>query len=189
MKQEFKKQCSNFLLSILTDYKKIDYSALKNNFEILELSNYICDIIKDNSLFKSVKKICDGIYVVGNFIIKIKSCNIPEKICFTEEMVETYYRKNYEILHKNKYYCFGIEIQKYIDSSYKCTEDELYNVYLSLRKKGYIWVDVSINNVKKDNDKILIVDLDYIYHKDNVNLFNQSYLSKKFEERYKQTYN
>ena len=60
----------------------------------------------------------------------------------------------------------------------------MYQLYLSLRKKGYIWIDASYENVKKQNNRLIIIDSDYIYKEKEVNYFNQSTLSKKLAEKY-----
>jgi len=54
---------------------------------------------------------------------------------------------------------FGFEIQDYIESNDICSETELYTIYSNLRDKGYICADASYSNVKKLNDRLVVVDL------------------------------
>lgn len=183
MRDNQNQKCSEFLIEAISSRIRRDCLFL-NKLDIFnELISNICEIINDEKLFETKKELFRGIYIFGNYILKIKTANIPEKIVYTEEMVETYYRKNYSIKYEGQFLFFGIEIQRYLNGN-MCNKEELYDLYASLRAKGYIWVDVSMSNAIKVDDKALIIDLDYIYEENKVDLFNQSLLSKEFEERY-----
>ena len=174
----------DFMIKAISVFNNnIDCFFLKNNplFNILlnEFSN-----ILGNDWLKNIKLYKGNCYIIKNKILKIKLLCFPEKIDYTEEMVETYFRKNFKFTGEGKILNVGIVIQKFIANDIKCNEEDVYSVYKSLRKKGYIWMDAQVGNVKKESKKIYIIDLDYIYKLSEADYSNQSSLSKKFEKRF-----
>ena len=63
------------------------------------------------------------------------------------------------------------------------SEAELYKFYETVRDNGIIWRDVKSENIGVLNNKIVIIDTDYIYkkgkNKSNIQFF--SALDKKFD--------
>ena len=170
-------------IDIVSEYKNRDCNFIRQTKCFKEILLDIEKILGINCFF-NVKKLFKGIYVIDKYILKFSTCYIPFEIEYTDEMVKTYYRKNFEFKCDEGCLFLGIVIQDYISNNYICNEDELYSVYYSLRKKGYIWMDAKITNIKKLNDKILIVDIDYIYKEQEANFSNQSILSKICELKY-----
>ena len=165
-----------------------DCFFIKNDSQFNTLLKEL-DSILGNNWYKNIKNYKSNCYIVKDKILKLKLMCFPEKINYTNNMVKTYYRKNYRFTCEDKILNVGIEIQKFIFNDDKCSKDELYSVYEELRKQDYIWMDAKVSNIKKENGKIYIVDLDYIYKIDEADYSNQNPLSKKFEEQYLKSIN
>lgn len=174
---------NQFIIDIISKFYNYDCSFINEDKNFLILIEDLNKILGINWVIKIKQKFFNK-YIIDKYILKISFYLYPEYIIYTSEMVKTYYRKNFKFKSKNNILLIGIEIQDYIDNDYICNEKELYKVYKTLREKGYIWMDAQLRNIKKDKDKIVIVDLDYIYKYENADFSNQSLLSKKLEKQY-----
>ena len=179
------KQCS--LLKLIEDAKRLNVDWLSFIPEYLEIEREVISILGDD--FSCVERIGNGanskIYKIGDFVLKIGNYRYPEKVPNLDEINHVYLRCNRELRSKNKVIYLGLEIQDYLEENARITEDDLRRLYMSLRKKGYIWCDAKISNVRKDKNGILkIIDTDYILEKKDPNIFVVSEFSKQFEKEY-----
>lgn len=163
------KDC-NFIL------KTSEYKIIKDKF--LEFFNNDIVIKKE---FTTLNSKC---YHIDKYIVKFGMFHIPDEVAELPQLVKIYYRNNIEINYDNSVIFLGIEIQDFIEEDDTCSYNEMYELYKSLRKMGYIWIDANFSNVKKKNGKVLIIDSDFIYKENEADYFNQSTLSKELEEKY-----
>ena len=117
--------------------------------------------------------------------MKLSLYNFPLEEFGSDIFVKSYYRENFDFKVDDKFIGLGVEIQDYLYPSRYPNKDELYTLYKYLRDNGYEWIDVKCDNALVYNDKVYIVDKDYIYKFGDANFINQSRLSKEFYDRYK----
>lgn len=178
-------QVDNFLLKVISKLKNKDcnFILLTKEYKIIrdKFLKYIGDNFEIKQEFNTINS---GCYHIGNYIVKFSGIHIPEKMEQITQLVKIYCRENYRIEFNKSIIYLGFEIQDFICEDESCDFSDLYNTYKSLRDIGYIWVDASYSNVKKKNNKVYIIDSDYIYKEDEVDYFNESRLSKELREKF-----
>ena len=182
----------NCLLDIIKEYIKpnniffYNIDCIENTLEYEDLDNYFKSFFGKDFKYDKVYKLYYNCYIYNNYIIKFSYQKVPAIISKESEYVKCYFRKNYSFFNNDK--CIlnlGVEIQDYLKDALVCTKEEIYSLYKSLRNKGYIWMDANIGNALKYKGTNYIVDLDFIYLKEDAIYSNQSDMSKEFEIRYK----
>ena len=176
----------NSLYDLLNEYADDDINFLKNTKEYKDLDNYFKSFFGVDFTYDQIHKLFYNCFIYKNYIIKFSSQKIPINLEKMPELVNSYFRQNYtfkdeDIIKLN----LGVEIQKYLKNASYCNEEEIFQLYKSLRNKGYIWMDANIGNALKYKDKCYIVDLEFIYPEKEAIYINQSKMSKEFEIRYK----
>ena len=185
MKAKLVQEVYNSLLDLINEYTPFDCSFITNTKEYKDLNDYFKSFFGESFKYQDIKKLYHNCYLYDSYIIKFNCKKTPKEILDIPEVVKTYYRNNFKYEYNNKVLYLGVEIQDYIKEYTKCNEEELYEVYVSLRRKGYEWIDVSSGNVFKVNNEFKIIDSDYIYPEGQANYINESKLSKQFREQYK----
>ncbi len=133
----------------LDEYQQIK-SFLFQNIEYFDLSK--------------IKQISFWCYRYEDYIIKIKEGLLPVAHTFKNDFfVKTFATHQFKFKNINMY----IEINEYLRETENVSFSDLFYIYSSLRKQGIIWNDVSYSNVIKCGDSIKIIDLEYIYDKEN----------------------
>lgn len=185
MKNQGKEKIDCLLLNLIERVKQKDCSFILNTLEYKLIKQKFLEYFNDNDIvvneFHTFNRIS---YQIGDYIVKFGGFYIPNTIDRLPQLVNIYYRENFEIRCDDSVIFLGFEIQEFIPGHDRCSYDEIYDLYKSLRNMGYIWVDANFSNVKKKNGKALIIDSEYIYRENEVDYFNQSKLSKELEERY-----
>lgn len=184
IKQKLTLQRVSNLIDLLNEYFCYDCSFIIDSSEYNDLNKFLYSFFGENFSYKKIVKIYSNVFRFENYIIKISVRKVPEKVPDIPEIVKVYYRKNIEIYVDDKYFSLGIEIQDYLEDFEYCNEQELYELYVRLKSRGYEWIDVNIGNAVKYNNKLLIIDTDYIYPVKDANYINQSELAKLFLKKY-----
>lgn len=178
-------QVDKFLVENISKLKNKDCNFIKytKEYEIIR-ENFIKYFGTSFKIKKEYNTLTSSCYHINDYIIKFSEYHIPDKLEQIPELVKIHHRENYRIVYNNSIIYLGVEIQDFIYEDEKCNINDLYNIYKSLRDTGYIWVDASYLNVKKKNNKVYIIDSDYIYKEDEVDYFNESRLSKELREKF-----
>lgn len=182
---EKKDNIDDLLIYMISNSKNKDCSFILFTKQYKDIKKIFLEFYNSNdTIEEQYSGINSNCYHIGSYIFKFGNYHIPDVIDDLPQLVKIYYRKNFEIHYSDSVIFLGFEIQEYIEEDYKCCYEDIYELYKSLRKDGYIWIDASFSNVKKKDGKIIIIDSDYIYRENDVDYFNQSSLSSEFEKRY-----
>lgn len=177
------KQC-NDLINLINNFIGRDVSFIRDFSQYKDLDDYLKSFFGSGFSYDKLVRLNYKSYVYDKYILKFSFCNYPLEVPNLEVFVKSYYRENFEFKVDNNFLVLGIEIQDYLYPSRYCNKEELYVLYKHLRDSGYEWMDVKEDNALVYNDKLYIVDKDYIYKFSDANFINQSRLSKEFYERY-----
>lgn len=172
----------NKLIDVISNFSQKDCKFLKNTKAFKEFLKNINDLVDIN--WEKVIKINRFQYRYGSYILKFGFAHSNLDLPQLDEFVKFYCRINLKFKDAKNSIYFGFEIQDFIESNEICSEKELYTIYSNLRDKGYIWADASYSNVKKLNDKFVVVDLGDIYIKNQENFIVNSKISEKFHHIY-----
>ena len=142
-------------------------------------------LYKDNVKYSQINYISKGltsfVYEVGNIILKIQT-NRNTNIIYDNPYI------NKSIVFKeieNKFCNYYIEISMKADTKRKVSHEQLYDLYKNIRDLGLIWTDVSFRNVGYLNDKLVIIDTDYIYKENEDYKHTNGSYSKEYEKKYR----
>lgn len=167
------------LIDIIKNALNISNDIKIKYFDIRKILKYINF---DNEILKIGSGTYSHVYKIGDKVLKIGLAKLNEKIIKSPFIVKTYFKKNILIKSKKLKLIIGIEIQEYAKKII-ISETELYKFYETVRDNGIIWRDVKPENIGVLNNKIVIIDTDYIYkkgkNKSNIQFF--SALDKKFD--------
>ena len=167
------------LIDIIKNALNISNDIKIKYFDIRKILKYINF---DNEILKIGSGTYSHVYKIGDKVLKIGLAKLNEKIIKSPFIVKTYFKKNILIKSKKLKLIIGIEIQEYAKKII-ISEAELYKFYETVRDNGIIWRDVKPENIGVLNNKIVIIDTDYIYkkgkNKSNIQFF--SALDKKFD--------
>lgn len=177
------KQC-NKLIDLINYFFGKNVSYIEKSFLYEDLNNFLKSFFGDNFSYDKLFRLNYKCYVYGKYILKFSIYNYPLEVPDLDIFVKSYYRENFDFKVDDKFIGLGIEIQDYLFPSRYCNKEELYFLYKYLRDNGYEWIDVKENNALFYNNKLYIVDKEYIYKNEEANFINQSRLSKEFYDRY-----
>lgn len=181
------KQC-NKLIDLINYFFGKDVSYIEKSFLYVDLDNFLKSFFGYNFSYDKLVRLNYKCYVYDKYILKLSLFNYPFEATNLDIFVKSYYRENFEFNVDGKFIGIGVEIQDYLFPSRYCNKEELYFLYKHLRDNGYEWIDVKENNALVYNDKLYIVDKDFIYNEVSANYINQSRLAKEFYDRYNSNY-
>ena len=174
----------NSLIDIINYFYGKNVSFIKKSFLYEDLDIYLKFFFGDAFSYDKLVRLNYKCYVYDKYILKLSLYNFSLEEFGSDIFVKSYYRENFEFNVDDIFIGLGVEIQDYLYPSRYSNKDELYTLYKYLRDNGYEWVDVKCDNALVYNDKVYIVDKDYIYKSGEANFINQSRLSKEFYKRY-----
>lgn len=125
------------------------------------------------------------VFKINNFVIKIGLAKIRKDIIKSSNVAEEIIRLNIKFVTEKITMVVGIVIQKLAEKYENKCEEDLYNLFSSLREEKLIWTDVKYENVGKINEKLVVIDTDDIFYEKDFNIIWSTPLFQKFEERYK----
>lgn len=145
-----------------------DHLFIKNIEEIIPiLEEYLK---KEKIKINQVSLLGEGEYKkvlkVGNYAFKIGYENEVNEIPEDELILKPIMKKN---VSKEKTYAIYVGIQPllndkwYLNLTDEEIENKLYEIYKTLKDKGINWVDIKKENIGKKDEKLYIIDDDYIY--------------------------
>lgn len=141
---------------------------------------------------------------IGDYVIKVgtprKTFNMPNH----ERILQPYIRRE---LRDDNGVGATIEVCDRVDTDISLSEDELYDIYRSMREKGIICGDMKHDNIgrliknnpPRNNPKngmigtvsetlevgeYVLIDTDFVFKEDDPEIHMSSDLSRKFENRY-----
>ena len=125
------------------------------------------------------------VFKINNFVIKIGLAKIRKDIIKSSNVAEEIIRLNIKFVTEKITMVVGIVIQKLAEKYENKCEEDLYNLFSSLREEKLIWTDVKYENVGKINEKLVVIDTDDIFYEKDFNIIWSTPLFQKFEEKYK----
>ena len=145
-----------------------DHLFIKNIEEIIPiLEEYLK---KEKIKINQVSLLGEGEYKkvlkVGNYAFKIGYENEVNEIPEDELILKPIMKKN---VSQEKAYAIYVGIQPllndkwYLNLTDEEIENKLYEIYKTLKDKGINWVDIKKENIGKKDEKLYIIDDDYIY--------------------------
>ena len=179
----------NLLIKIISDYKDFNCDFIIDTKEFKDLDNTFKSFFGLNFSYNKLIKLNYKCYLFNKYIIKLKDINYPNSILNINELVKSYLKENYIFESNNKILYLGVEIQDYIENESDLNESDLESIWYSLYKKGYMWADAKLDNIVKNNNKIYIIDTDYIYKIEEYDSSNESFYSNMFRLKYKKQIN
>lgn len=171
-----------------------------DNFEKDELlDKYSSKVWKliDKSLQKEQKRMIDinqigegrycEVYQIGDKILKLGPPRENENDLIDHPRILKPLLKT-NLVNDNSVPFECVEVTQYAQkvSPEECQEQDLYEVYKDLRKDGIIWTDVKVSNLGKIDRKLVVIDLDYLYHKEDQNIIWAEECAQDFEKRFLQ---
>lgn len=188
MNQEKMHKVYKNLLDLLNEYLKRDCSFVLETLQYKELDNFFKSFFGKEFGYEKIVKLYSNCFIYEQYIIKFSDRKIPLIVDKQIELVNSYFRQNFEFINinNNKIMLYlGVEIQDFLTPNEICQKEEMYSLYVSLRNKGLIWLDANLGNAVNYMGKSYIVDIDYIYNLKDAIFVNQSEMSKEFEKKYK----
>ena len=102
-------------------------------------------------------------YQIGNKVLKIGLAKKKLTKFKHSSIINVYFKDNILIKCFNIDILIGIEVQDLAIIDNSVSDEDLYNVYASLRKDGIFLIDVKIRNVGYYNNKLVVIDTDDLY--------------------------
>jgi len=178
-------------------YEKDLLQLIENCMNIQDVQSYektkiqlILKFFEENNINTLDNITCIGtgtystVFKVNKFVIKIGLAKARKKIIESPNVAKEFIRLNIKFVTSKMTIVIGFEIQLFVQKYEKKSEEDLYQLYCSLRKENLIWTDVKYENVGILNDKLVVLDVDDIFYNNDSNIHWITPLSIAFEEKY-----
>lgn len=129
--------------------------------EISAILNYL-ELPPDYKITKIGTGTYSTVYQIGHKVIKIGLAKLNSRIINNPNIIKTYLKTNISVTHGHFNQLVGIEIQD-LATIKSVSKEKLYELYKNLRQDNIIWNDIKEDNAGYIQDKLVVIDTDYLY--------------------------